>query len=137
MAVAIRRYADADAEALLRLIRSEGDNWGDYHNAGGWEKYLAALADSIVHVLYDDGQLRGFVRARDDSGFGVYVYDLLVHREARGKEHGRALLRRVREESAGSAVYVMSDVDAYYERLGVPRAGSIYMLSGNGEDNRL
>ncbi len=130
MAFTIRRYADADSDALFALLCSEGENWGDYHRDGGsgWEKYTAALRTSIVYLLFEEEKLLGYVRARDDDGFGMYVYDLLVHGDARGKGCGRALLEKLREEAGGGAVYVMSDQDGYYNRLGYRRAGSIFVM---------
>ncbi len=124
----IRQYESTDDHELKELLRSEGDAWGDYLRDGAWERYLDALRGSVVFVGIAGGVLGGFVRARDDGGFGVYVYDLLVHRRFRGNGAGRELLERVRREYSGCPVHVMSDVDGYYEKLGYTRAGSVFRV---------
>jgi hypothetical protein len=43
---------------------------------------------------------------------GVYIFDLLVKKSYRGQQN--------------QPVYVMSDVDPYYEKLGYRREGSIF-----------
>ena len=124
----IRRYTPEDAEQLFALIEREGDEWKDYWHGKGIEKYSAALATSIVYQLFEDESLCGFIRCRDDDGFGVYVYDLLVDRDHRGKEYGRLLLERVCKDFPNDIVCVMSDVDPYYEKLGYEREGSVFTV---------
>ena len=73
-------------------------------------------------------RLCGYIRCRDDDGFGVYIYDLLVDKTSRGKSFGRMLMDRVRSHFPNETVYVMSDVDAYYEKQGYQREGTIWKL---------
>ena len=68
-------------------------------------------------------------RCREDEGFGLYVYDLLVRRSHRGRRLGRTLLEHVSAEFPDQPVYVMSDVDPYYEKLGYRREGSVFVVS--------
>ncbi len=119
-------YEREQEAALNALLKSEGEEWACYWEPPHWEKYRHALAHSVVFVAREAGDLCGYVRAREDDGFGVYVYDLLVRRDKRGKACGRLLMERVRRNFPGQTVYVMSGVDGYYEKLGYRREGSIF-----------
>ena len=122
----IERYTESDESALLELMRCEGDEWACYHGDRYWERYRRALEESITYVVREEDRLCGFCRCRDDRGFGVYIYDLLVAAEARGKGYGRCLMERVCLDFPDDTVYVMSDVDVYYEKQGFRREGSIF-----------
>lgn len=123
----IRRYTAADAPGLFELLRSEGDEWSDYNN--GFEKYKTALDNSIVYLLFENNFLCGYIRLRDDDGFGLYVYDLLVHKNYRGKGYGKLLLEQIRVDYPDNDIYAMSDVDKYYEKQGYNRIGSIFIIN--------
>jgi len=128
----IRRYTPTDEPALFAMIEAEGDEWRDYWYGDGRTKYAKALANSIVYLIFEEQgsgkTLCGFARYRDDDGFGVYVYDLLVDRNHRGKDYGRLLMERVCEDYPNNTIYVMSDVDPYYQKLGYVREGSIFVV---------
>ncbi|MCL2844998.1 MAG: GNAT family N-acetyltransferase [Chitinivibrionia bacterium] len=117
MALKIKRYEKQDEAALFDLMRSE-DDWTDYSgDKNGAEKYKIALDNCIVYVGYSGDVFCGFVRARDDYGFGVYIHDLLVHKKFRGNGFGKCLIEQVCKDYSGT-VYVMSDVDEYYKKQG-------------------
>ncbi|MCL2668739.1 MAG: GNAT family N-acetyltransferase [Micrococcales bacterium] len=128
----VRRYRPDDDDQLYALLEREGAEWKDYWHGGGWARYQRALTSSVVFVLVADDELCGYVRCRDDDGFGVYVHDLLVDRAHRGKHHGRALLDHVCAHWPDETVYVMSDVDPYYEKLGYSKEGSIFVAHASG-----
>ena len=125
MAFDISPYSEADEDNLFAMIKAEGPEWKDYHG----EKYRKALAHSTVFVAYDKDELVGFIRVKNDDGFGVYIYDLLVAPKSRGQNLGRVLIEKVCTEFPGNAVYVMSDVDEYYSKQGYKRIGSIFLVS--------
>ena len=122
----IRKYSKVDEAPLFEMIAEEGGEWSEYCGAKGYDRYAKALETSLTYVVYEGDRLCGYVRCREDDGFGVYVYDLLVRKSQRGKQLGRLLMQRVGEDFADQAVYVMSDVDPYYEKLGYGRVGSIF-----------
>ena len=120
-----RPYADGDETALFDLMEREGAEWEEYYGRRR-EQYKTALAGSIVYVICESGVLCGYCRCRDDDGFGIYVCDLLVGEEYRGRRFGRSLMTRVCTDHPGDTVYVMSDVDPYYEKQGYRREGSVF-----------
>lgn len=125
----IKRYTKADEKPLFDLLIDEGDDWSDYHGKEGRTKYLKALETSVIYVAYDEEVLCGYVRCKEDDGFGVYVYDLLVKKTNRGNNLGKMLMERVYYDFPDQTVYVMSDVDIYYTKLGYKKIGSIFQIT--------
>ena len=122
----IRQYNKADETLIFNLLIDEGDDWSDYHGPVGRSKYIKALESSITYITFDENLVCGYVRCREDDGFGVYIYDLLVRKTHRGMQIGKTLMERVFKDFPNQPVYVMSDVDPYYEKLGYRRVGSIF-----------
>ena len=127
--IAVKRYNPEEEARLFALLEEEGGDWIDYWGPEGKQKYRKALASSVVYLLFEEECLCGYVRCRDDDGFGVYVYDLLVNRQYRGNEYGRLLMEQVYHDFPEEAVYVMGDVYPYYEdALGYETEGKIYRV---------
>jgi len=57
---------------------------------------------------------------------GVYIYDLLVRKAHTGNQIGKLLMEQACRDFPDQSVYVMSDVDVYYEKLGYMREGTIF-----------
>jgi ribosomal protein S18 acetylase RimI-like enzyme len=117
----IRQYSKADETLLFDLLVDEGDHWIDYHVPVGRNKYIKALESSITYVVYDENLVCGYAHCREDDGFGVYIYDLLVRKTHRGRQIGKTLMERVFKDLPNQPVYVIIDVDPYYEKLGYRR----------------
>jgi GNAT superfamily N-acetyltransferase len=90
----------------------------------------------VLLAAYDDGVLVGtvqFVHAwPPNSQHRAEVAKLLVHRRARGKGVGRALMERLEEEARadGKTLLILDTVteraaDRLYERLGWTRLGAV------------
>lgn len=126
--ITIQRYSINDEHLLFHLIQQEGDEWRSYWDGSGREKYKKALKNSITYLLFEDEKLCGYARCRDDDGYGVYIYDLLVSKAFCGKEYGRMLMEQVCVDFPDDTVYVMSDVNPYYEKLGYTKEGSIFVV---------
>ena len=124
----IKKYSKVDESLLFGLLVDEGDEWIDYHGEAGRDKYIKALETSTTYIACDGLLVCGYVRCREDDGFGVYVYDLLVRKTHRGRQIGKRLIERVCQDFPDQSVYVMSDVDSYYEKLGYHREGSIFKV---------
>ncbi len=129
----IRLYTQSDETKLFELLSEE--EWTDYcTDSFGYKKALLA---SLTYVAYEDDVLCGYVRGRNDDGFGIYVYDLLVKKACRGRSLGRMLLEKVCTDHPQDTVYVMSDVDGYYEKQGYRRVGSVFEVSNPDEKGGL
>ena len=129
----IRRYTPADESALFELLEREGEEWQDYWKGANRDKYRIAQNNSISYLVFEGDTLCGYVRCKDDDGYGVYVHDLLVDKHSRGKDYGRMLMERVVKDYPEAPVYVMSDVDPYYSKLGYEIAGTLFIVKGSGE----
>ncbi|MCL2578380.1 MAG: GNAT family N-acetyltransferase [Defluviitaleaceae bacterium] len=123
----IRRYTRADSDSLFALIEREGDEW-TYWQGENRIKYEKALDNCIVYLIFESDVLCGYARCRDDFGFGIYVLDLLVDKEYRGKEYGRLLMEQACRDFPDCIVYVTGDVYPYYEKLGYKEEGKIYIV---------
>jgi len=126
--VAIVKYEALYEEQLFDLIKGEGGEWlywqDDYR-----AKYKEAIVNSIVYLLFEKECLCGYIRCRDDNGFGIYIYDLLVDRKYRGNEYGRLLMEQICLDFPNNSVYVLGDVYPYYEdKLGYEIEGKVYMV---------
>jgi GNAT superfamily N-acetyltransferase len=125
MNIQIRKYeASKDYDQLLEIVTSEGEEWADYLTP----TYENALRQSITYIALADGQVCGYSRSMNDNNIFIWVVDLLVHKDYRGHSIGRKLMECVCAEFPGLDVYVMSDVDAYYTKLGYKKEGSIYRV---------
>jgi ribosomal protein S18 acetylase RimI-like enzyme len=122
----IKPYSQADEALLFAMLRDEGGEWECYFGENKLEKYKHALEKSLTYVAYEGDEMCGYVRCRDDDGFGVYVYDLLVKPACRGHSVGRMLIEKIRADHPQETIYVMSDVDGYYEKQGYRKIGSIF-----------
>lgn len=117
----ILSYNHTYEQQLFDLIQSDPE-WLEYIQFR--QKYIQALDQSVVFIMIEKDTCIGFIRGKDDAGFGFYIYDLLVRKDNRGHGYSKALIDYVR--SIYQPVYVMSDVDPYYEKIGMTKIGSIF-----------
>ncbi|MDU5333483.1 GNAT family N-acetyltransferase [Enterococcus sp.] len=123
----IRPYQKGDTEELFAMMEKEAD-WNEYCNEKNKENYLRAIQTSITYLLFEEEKICGYARCREDDGFGVYVYDLLIDHNCRGKNYGRYLMEQACKDFPEQTVYVMSDVDPYYEKQGYQKEGTIFIV---------
>lgn len=124
----IKRYSKDEEALLFDLLVDEGEEWSDYHSLEGRDKYAKAIESSIVYIAIEDDLICGYIRCKEDDGFGIYIYDLLVRESYRGRAIGKLLMERLSIDFPNQLIYVMSDVDPYYEKLGFEREGSIFRV---------
>jgi len=122
----IKKYSKDYESLLFDLLVDEGEEWSAYHGPAGRAKYIRTLESSITYIACDGNLVCGYARCREDDGFGVYVFDLLVRKTYRGKQIGKSLMERVCQDFPNQPVYVMSDIDPYYEKLGYRRVDSVF-----------
>ncbi|MGG5368687.1 GNAT family N-acetyltransferase [Enterococcus sp. AZ196] len=123
----IRPYEKTDEETLFAMMEKEAD-WSGYCFGEGRRKYELALETSLTYLLFEDKKICGYARCREDDGFGIYIYDLLVDTNCRGKNYGRYLMEQACKDFPKQTVYVMSDVDPYYEKQGYQKEGTIFIV---------
>lgn len=125
MNIEIRKYDHLkDYDELLGLMKSEGEEWKDYFNA----KYQMVLKQSITYVAYVDKRLCGYSRSLNDFDLYIWVIDLLVDKKYRGNSIGKKLMDCLLTDFPNQDVFVMSDVDEYYKKLGYKKEGSIFKV---------
>jgi ribosomal protein S18 acetylase RimI-like enzyme len=132
----IVQYVSQYEPILHNLIIAQGEDWSDYTLGENRQKYANALEKSIVYLVIQDGECVGYVRCVNDFGYGIYIYDLLVHEKARGNHLGKQLMERVKQDYPNDVVYVMSDVDEYYQKLGYAVEGSIFVVTTDIREQR-
>ena len=130
MDIKIRRYIpDQDYENLLKLIRTEGEEWDFYTTGDGKIKYRKALQNSLTYVVMVNGNLSAYCRSINDSDLYIWVIDLLVQKEHRGHSIGKMLMERLNSDFPDQETFVLSDVDQYYQKLGYTKEGTVFKVS--------
>jgi len=125
----ITLYSKSDETNLFNMLRSEGSEWECYFGKKSEDSYKHTLKNSITFVAYENNVLCGYIRCRNDDGFGIYIYDLLVKKEFRGNNIAKKLIEKICTEYEGSTVYVMSDADGYYKKQGYLNIGSVFQIN--------
>ncbi|MFP5401465.1 MAG: GNAT family N-acetyltransferase [Gammaproteobacteria bacterium] len=123
----ILRYRREHAQAVLSAIK-EDPAWDMFTNDNAIANYQKRLDESVTYVCYQDGAFGGYLRAVLDEGFAIYISELFVVPEQRNRAIGRSLIARVKTDFRHLTVYALSDEDAYYEKLGHKKVGSVYEI---------
>jgi len=123
----IRKFEITDRDELFLLMKMENEDWSDYYNHQ--EKYLKAISNSITYVLLEQEKIVGYIRCKNDDGYGIYILDLLVDKNYRGKEYGKSLMKTVCDNYPNDEIYVTSDVDPYYEKQGCEKVGTVFEVN--------
>ncbi len=122
----ILKYQKEHELELLNLLGEEPD-WSSFLSDAAIGTFRESLLKGETFVCQSHGSVCGYLRALVD-GFGVYVSELYVAPEFRGNGFGAELLAKVKQEHPNQDVYVFSDEDLYYEKLGYKRVGSVFQL---------
>ena len=127
MSIEIFRYKREHEDAVISAIK-EDPGWAMFTNEKAIDNYKKRLRESITYVCYENGAFGGYLRALMDDGFAIYVSEIFVVPERRNRTIGRTLIAKVKEDFRNLTVYALSDEDAYYEKLGYERIGSVYEI---------
>ncbi len=122
----ICKYDKSYEPELISLLTAEPD-WTSFTREESIETFRGALLSSETYICKSDGEVCGYLRALVD-GFGVYVSELYVAPHQRKKGNGKALLSKLKRVHPDRDVYVLSDEDLYYEKLGFKHVGSVFQL---------
>ena len=123
----ISKYMPEHESDVLAAISKDPD-WGMFTSDDTIDTYRKSLDQSITYVCYTDKEFCGYVRALSDEGLAVYVSELYVIPKWRNQRIGKALLERVSTDFKRLTVYVLSDEDAYYQKKGYRKMGSVFQL---------
>lgn len=122
----IFRYDKRHESGLIALLKAEPD-WKSFTDAGSIDEFKKVLLSSETYICTCQSGVCGYLRALVD-GFGIYVSELYVGPGCRNNGYGKELLRTIKERHPDRDVYVLSDEDLYYEKLGCKRVGSVFRL---------
>lgn len=67
----IRKYEESDINNIFDLMKIESEEW-EYAYKKNQIKYIKAMNNSIAYVIIDKNKLCGYIRCKDDDGFGIY-----------------------------------------------------------------
>lgn len=123
----VRRYNKNTDERKVMQIISKEDDW-EYDSEKWRDRFTLALEKSITYVACEGDNILGFSRSINDCDMYVYLCDLLVDVDHRGKSIGKKLIECLSDDFPGKDVYVMSDADGYYSKQGYKKIGSIFEL---------
>lgn len=124
--VSIFRYGKNHESELIALMKAEPD-WNSFTGDDRIDAFRKALLEGETYVCESQGRICGYLRAVVD-GLGIYVSELYVAPDCRNNGYGKALLERIKQQHPDRDVYVLSDEDRYYEKLGCKRVGSVFQL---------
>ena len=124
----ILQYKREHEDAVISAIKEDPD-WDMFTEEQFISSYKKRLFESITYVCFENDVFCGYVRAFLDDCFAVYVSELFVVPEWRNRTIGRSLMTRIKMDYTHLAVYVLSDEDAYYEKLEYRNIGSVFEIS--------
>ena len=123
----ILRYQPGHENAVLSAISGDPD-WAIFTNDNAIDAYRKRLSACVTYVCYESGEFCGYLRSLLDDGFAIYISELYVVPAWRNQGIGRSLIARVKKDYGHLTVYALSDEDAYYEKLGHKRLGSVFEI---------
>ncbi len=123
----ILKYTRDHEDAVIAAIEKDPD-WDMFTNQTSLPAYKQRLDDSLTYVCYRADEFCGYVRAIMDEPFAVYISELFVVPRWRSRSVGRTLIKKVKMDFEHLTVYVLSDEDAYYEKLGYRNVGSVFEI---------
>lgn len=123
----IVRYRPEHEDAVIAALEEDSD-WDIFTNERAIDSYRKRLCESITYVCYENETFVGYLRALLDHGFALYISELFVVPEWRNRAIGRALIARMKMDFRALTVYALSDEDAYYEKLGYRKVGSVFEI---------
>lgn len=123
----IIRYKPEHEAAVLTAISKDPD-WDMFTNDEAIDTYRKRLHESITYVCYEGETFAGYLRALLDDAFALYISELFVVPEMRNKKVGRMLISKLKSDFSNLTVYVLSDEDIYYQKLGYKRIGSVFEI---------
>lgn len=129
----ISRYRPDDEKAVISAITRDPE-WEIFTGKDAIDNYRKSLEASVTYVCYDQGEFCGYLRAIQDDAFALYISELYVVPQKRSRGIGSSLLAQVGRDFHGVRVYVLSDEDAFYEKAGYKRVGSVFQIDSAADN---
>jgi len=123
----ISKYKPEHENDVVAAISKDPD-WDMFTNDGAIDIYRESLKNGVTYVCYRNNEFCGYVRAILDDGLAIYISELYVIPKCRNLKIGQSLLERVNVDFSGLDVYALSDEDAYYQKKGYKKIGSVFEL---------
>ena len=123
----ISEYKQQHGDDIISAISNDPD-WSEFTNKNAIDTYKESLGNSITYVCYNGSEFTGYVRAILDKGLSVYISELFVVPEWRNQKIGQLLMERVSGDFEKMTVYALSDEDAFYQKKGYKKVGSVFEL---------
>ena len=123
----ISKYKIEHEDDVLAAIKKDAD-WNVFTNDDAIGIYRNSLKGSVTYVCHENSEFCGYIRAFLDVGFAIYISELYVIPKCRNRKIGRSLLEQVKKDFSNLTVYALSDEDAYYEKIGYKKIGSVFEL---------
>ena len=125
--LAIKQYQPWHEGDLINAFGQDPD-WDEFTNESTVSSYKTALHKGITYVCYVESEFCGFIRAIPDEDVAIYISELYVVPEWRNQRIGQSLIERVLNDYSAMDIYALSDEDAYYEKKGYSKAGSVFKI---------
>ena len=120
------RYDKTYEAELIALLKQEPD-WDSFTHTETIDVFKRVLLSSPTYICKSQSEVCGYLRALVD-GFGIYVSELYVAPAFRNNGYGKELLKALKQDHPDQIVYILSDEDLYYEKIGCKRVGSVFQL---------
>lgn len=125
-AMELRKYNEnKDYANLIALFQCE-PSWSWFLSDQHRLRHKQSLRESITYVAYEREQIIGYSRSLEDIGTYIYVCELLVKKDFRGNSFGKQMLDAIAADYPEHEIFIMSDEDLYYQKIGYTRIGSIF-----------
>jgi ribosomal protein S18 acetylase RimI-like enzyme len=125
--IVISKYTSEHENDVIEAISKEPD-WNMFTHEEALDNYKKSLKNSITYICYKNNKFCGYLRALLDDGFAIYISELYVIPKCRNQKVGQSLLERVKNDFSNLDIYTLSDEDAYYQKKGYKRIGSVFEL---------
>lgn len=119
-----------------KLLRADA-GWKDMP-----EEQIRKSLNSCEYIVAvrDAGKIIGMARCLSDGVYMTYVFDVVVHRDYRGKNIGRSIIEKIVCHYKSVNSYLMqivllavtSDVETFYKKLGFKKYPNLLNGAGMG-----
>ena len=105
----------------------------------GWKTYTEDLLKKLLNnsnwiIAEENNKIYGFARYISDNVLSIYLCEILVDKDLRGREIGKLIIKKIFEDNPGLRMDLLSDSDSFYKKLNFRELGSAFRAYGNEVD---